>query len=326
MMKAIVYEQYGPPNVLQLQEVEKPTPKDNEVLIKIHATTVTAADCLMRRGEPTWGRLILGLRKPRKRFQIPGTELAGEIEAVGNNVRRFKPGDQVYGFTGFGASAYAQYTCMPKKGSLALKPTNKSYEEAAAAVDGASTAYFFLKEKAAIQSGQKVLIIGASGSIGTYAVQLARYFGAEVTGVCSTRNIDLVASLGAHKVIDYTKEDFTQRGKTYDIIFDTVTKSSFSQCKSSLTENGRYLPTTGLINSLLVRWTSITGGKRVVSGMSIEKNEALAFLKELIETEKLKIIIDRRYPLAQIAEAHRFVDTGHKRGNVVITVADSMDN
>jgi len=325
-MKAIVYKEYGPPEVLQLKEIDKPTPKDDEVLIKVYATTVTAADCLMRKGEPRWGRIILGLTKPRKRFQIPGTELAGEIEAVGKEVKRFRPGDKVFGFTGFSAKAYAEYTCMPEKGSLALKPANVSYEEAAAAVDGASTAYFFLKEKANIQSGQKVLIIGASGSIGTYAVQLARYFGAEVTGVCSTRNIELVKSLGAKKVIDYTKEDFSQIGETYDIIFDTVGKSSFSRCKEALKQNGRYLPTTGLINSFLTRWTSLTGGKQVVSGMSIEKNEALVFLTALIEAEKLKIVIDKRYPLAQIAEAHRFVDKGHKKGNIVITLEHSMAN
>lgn len=324
-MKAIVWTKYGPPDVLRLQTVEKPTPKDNEVLIRVFATTVTAADCLMRSGEPRWGRLILGLRKPRKRFQIPGVELAGEIEAVGKDVKRFKAGDQVFGFTGFGASAYAEYTCMPAKGSLCLKPANRSYEEAAAAVDGASTAFFFLRDKANIQPGQKVLIIGASGSIGSYAVQLARHFGAEVTGVCSTRNIELVKSLGANQVIDYTKEDFAQSGETYDIIFDTVTKSSFSRCKQSLKGNGCYLPTTGLINSFLMRWTSITGGKQVISGMSIEKNEALVFIKELIEAEKLKIVIDRRYPLAQIAEAQRYVEKGHKTGNVVITVKKDVN-
>ena len=319
-MKAIVYQEYGSPDVLQLKEIAKPTPKHNEVLIKIYATTVTAADCLMRKGEPRWGRLILGLRKPRKRYQIPGIELAGEIEAVGKDVKRFKVGEQVYGFTGFAASAHAQYSCMKEHGSLAIKPVNKSYAEAAAAVDGASTAYFFLKEKANIQPGQKVLIIGASGSIGTYAVQLAKYFGAKVDGVCSTRNIELVKSLGADKVIDYTKEDFTQSGATYDIIFDTVSKSSFSQCKKSLKEKGCYLPTTGLINSFLKLWTALLGGKRVISGMSVEKNEALVFLKELLETNKLKIIIDKCYPLTEIAEAHRYVDHGHKRGNVVITV------
>lgn len=319
-MKAVVWAQYGSPDFLQLKEVQKPQIKDNELLIKVFATTVTAADCLMRSGEPAWGRLILGLRKPRKRFQIPGIELAGEVDAVGKAVKRFKKGDQVYGFTGFGAGAHAQYTRMPEKGSLALKPANKSYEEAVAAVDGASTALYFLKEKAHIQSGQHVLVIGASGSIGTYAVQLAKLFGAEVTGVCSTRNIDLVKSLGADHVIDYTQEDFTAGSQCYDIIFDTVTKSSFAHCKGSLTQNGCYIPTSGLLNSFLMRWTALRGGKRVISGMSIEKNKALATIRELIEAEKLKIVIDRRYPLAEIAAAHHYVAKGHKKGNVVITV------
>ncbi len=319
-MNAVVYTKYGSPDVLQLKEVKKPTPKNHEVLIKIKATTVTAADGLMRRGEPAWGRLILGLTGPRRRFQIPGIELAGVVEAVGKDVTRFKPGDELFGFTGFGAGAHAQFTCMPETGSLALKPANLGFEEAAAAVDGATTALFFLRDKANVQSGQKVLIIGASGSIGTYAVQLARHFGAEVTGVCSGKNVELVKSLGADKVIDYTKEDFTQSRETYDIIFDTVTKSSFARCKNVLAQNGRYLPTTGLVNAFLVRWTALTGGKRVISGMSIEKNDALAFLKGLIESEKLRIVIDKRYPLAQISEAHRYVDKGHKRGNVVISV------
>ena len=320
-MKAIVYKKYGLPEVLQLQEVAKPTPKADEVLIKVVATTVSAADCIMRKGEPLWGRLILGLTKPRKRYNILGIEIAGEIEAIGQDVKRFKAGDQVFGFMGFNPGAYAEYACLPEKGSLAIKPTNKSFEESAAAVDGATTALFFLRDKAKIQRGQKVLIIGASGSIGTYAVQLAKLFDAEVTGVCSGKNIDLVKSLGADKVIDYTQEDFTKNDETYDIIFDTVGKSSFSHCKGSLTKNGCYLPTTKLINNFLAVWTKIIGGKKVITGMSVEKNEALVFLKELIEAEKLKIIIDKRYPLAQIADAHRYVEKGHKRGNVVIDVA-----
>jgi NADPH:quinone reductase-like Zn-dependent oxidoreductase len=321
-MKAVVFTRYGSPDVLQFQEVEKPTPKDNQVLIKVHATTVTAADCIMRKGEPLWGRIILGLNGPRKK--ILGLELAGEIEAVGKDVRRFKTGDQVYGFTGFGLGAHAEYICMPDGGSLGIKPANLTYEQAAASVDGASTALFFLRDKAHIQSGQKVLINGASGSIGTFAVQLAKYFGAEVTGVCSAKNIELVKSLGADKVIDYTKEDFTKNGETYDIIFDTVGKSSFSRCKASLTKSGCYLPTTGLLNHLLMLWTSIRGGKQVISGISIEKKEALIYLKALIEAGKIKPIIDRMYPLERMNEAHKYVDTGHKKGNIIITVGHSI--
>ena len=319
-MKAVVYSEYGSPDVLQLTEVEKPVPKDNEVLIKVYATTATATEGLMRRGEPFWGRIIFGFTKPRKRFRILGLELAGEIEAVGQEVRRFKPGDQVYGFRGFGTGALAEYKCMPEKGSLAPKPANMTYEEAAASVDGATTALYFLRDKAKIQPGQKVLIIGASGSIGTFAVQLAKYFGADVTGVCSTTNLELVKSLGADQVIDYTQEDFTQSGETYDLIFDTVGKSSFSRCKESLKQNGCYLPTVGLVNNFLMLWTSIIGGRRVISGMALEKNESLIFLKALLEAGTIKPVIDRRYPLEQAVEAHRYVDTGHKKGNVVITV------
>lgn len=321
-MKAIVYTAYGPPDVLQLKEVEKPTPKDNEVLIRVHATTVTPSDGLMRSGVSLMGRIITGFRKPSEKFRILGIELAGEIEAVGKDVKRFKPGDQVYGFRGFGTGAYAEYKCMPEKGSLALKPANITYAEAAAVVDGATTALFFLKDKGNIQSGQKILINGASGSIGTMAVQLAKYFGAEVTGVCSTANLALVQALGADKVIDYTQEDFTQNGESYDLIFDTVGKSSFARCENSLKKNGRYLVTTGamLTNYWLTLWTSIVGGKKVIFALSIEKNEALVSLKELLEAGQIKPIIDRHYPLEQIAEAHRYVEKGHKKGNVVITL------
>ena len=318
-MKAIIYTQYGSPDVLKLTEIEKPTPKDDEVLVKIYATTITTADCLMLKGEPLWGRVILGIRKPKRK--ILGLELAGEIEAVGQNVTRFKPHDKVYGFTGFGLGAYAQYKCMPEAGSLELKPTNMTYAEAAASVDGATTALFFLRDKAHIQPGQKVLINGASGSIGTFAVQLAKYFGAEVTGVCSTKNIELVKSLGADHVIDYTQEDFTQADNTYDIIFDTVGKSSFSKCKNALRENGCYMSTTGLHNVFLDMLTSIRGGKKVISGMSVKKNNALIFLRTLFEAGTIKPIIDKSYPIEQIAEAHNYVNTGRKRGNVVITVA-----
>jgi len=318
-MKAIVYTKYGSPDVLQFKEVEKPTPKNNEVLIRVHATSVTAADCLMRRGETFISRLFLGFRKPRRK--ILGTELAGEIESVGKDVQRFKKGDRVYGFTGFGLGAYSEYNCMPENGSLVKKPINMTYDEAAAVVDGASTALFFLKDKANIQSGQKVLILGASGSIGTFAVQLAKYFGTEVTGICSTTNLELVKSLGADKVIDYTKEDFTKNGETYDIIFDTVGKSSFSNSKGSLKKNGQYLVTAGgLMSRILMLWTSLVGQKKVISAMSIEKTEALIYIKKLIEAENIKLVVDRRYTLDQIANAHEYVEKGHKRGNILITV------
>jgi len=320
-MKAIVYTEYGPPDVLQLKEVAKPTPNDNEVLIKVYATTVTTADGMMRRGESLVSRIILGLRKPRRKFRIPGLELAGEIEETGKDVKRFRKGEQVYGFTGFGPGAYAEYKCMSEEGSLVIKPTNMTYEEAAAVVDGASTALFFLKDKADIQSGEKVLINGASGSVGSFAVQLAKYFGAEVTGVCSTANLELVKSLGADKVIDYTKEDFTRNYEAYDIIFDTVGKSSFSRCKGSLKKNGRYVVTVmGLVPLVQTLWTRMIGSKKVIFTMSVEKTEALVFIKELIEAGKLIPVIDRHYPLEQIAEAHRYVENGHKKGNVVITV------
>jgi len=321
-MKAIVYTKYGPPEVLELNDLEKPTPKDNEVLIRVYATTVTAADGMMRRSDTFMSRIILGLRKPRNKYSILGLELSGEIESIGKNVKRFREGDQVYGFTGFRPGAYAEYKCMPEKGSLVIKPVNMTYEEAAAVIDGASTALFFLRDKAHIQSGQKVLIIGASGSIGTFALQLARYFGTEVTGVCSTANVELVRSLGADKVIDYTKEDFTDNGEDYDIIFDTVGKSSFTSCKGSLKKNGVYLVTTGamLTNYFLTLWTSLVSRKKFIYAMSVEKTEALIFLKELVEAGKVKPIIDRSYSLEQIVEAHEYVDKGHKKGNVVVRI------
>ena len=326
-MRAIVYTKYGPPEVLQLKKVEKPVPGDDEVLIKIYASTVTAVDCTFRQGKPFIGRFFSGLLRPKR--SIPGTELAGEIEAVGKNVRRFKIGDQVFG-TSLGYGAYAEYFTLPAEGStLSLKPDNMSYEEAACC-DGFLTAIPFLRDKGKIDSGEagrkKVLIYGASGSVGVAAVQLARYYGAEVTGVCSNANLELVKSLGADKVIDYTKEDFTKNGEIYDIIFDTVGKISFSHSKNALGNKGIYLEaalTPAIIPQML--WTSKFSSKKAMIAFTgllsgSERTENLIFIKELSESEKIKAVIDRSYPLEEMVEAHRYVDQGHKKGNVVITI------
>lgn len=323
-MKAIVYTKYGAPDVLQLTEVEKPTPKDNELLIRVYTTTVTATDCTFRRGEPIVARLFTGLTRPKN--PILGSEFAGEIEAAGKDVTLFKAGDQVFG-TLAGNGAYAEYICLPEEGAtLAIKPANLNYEEAAGSTDGALTALPFLRDRGNIQSGQKVLINGASGSVGAAAVQLAKQFGAEVTGVCSTPNVEMVKSLGADQVIDYTQEDFTQGGETYDIIFDTVGKSSFSQCKPVLKPGGIFLEaavTLGILPQVL--WTSMTGGKKAMimtTGLrpGSERTKDLIFIRELIEAGKIKPVIDKCYPLEEMAEAHRYVDKGHKKGNVVITM------
>jgi NADPH:quinone reductase-like Zn-dependent oxidoreductase len=322
-MKAILCTKYGSPDVLQLKEVEKPTPKDNEVLVKVYATTVTTGDCEIRRFEmPIWlwlpARIGFGLKGPRKK--ILGQELAGEIESVGKNVKLYKKGDQVFAHTGFGLGAYAEYTRLSEEGLLAIKPANLTYEEAAVVHMGGLTTLHYLK-KGNIQKGHKVLINGASGSIGTIAVQIAKYLGAEVTGVCSTKNLDMVHSIGADQVIDYTQEDFTQSGETYDIIFDVIGKSSFSRSLKTLNKNGHYLiANPGLSQMIRRRWTSIRSSKIVVAGGAIEKIEDLVFLKDLIEAGKIKSVIDRSYPLEQIVEAHRYVDQGHKKGNVVINV------
>ena len=326
-MRVIVYTKYGPPEVLQLKEIEKPVPKDNEVLLKVFATTVTATDCVCRRGEPKFSRLFTGLTKPR--HQILGCEFAGEIEEVGKGVKLFKVGDKVFGTTpGYGS--YAEYICLPEdKSTLVKMPSNKSYEAAVACCDGFLTSLPFLQDKGKIQKGNKVLINGASGSVGSAAVQLAKYFGAEVTGVCSTASLDLVKSLGAEKVIDYTKEDFTKSGNSYDIIFDTVGKISFSSCKNSLKQKGIFLEagiTLGVFPYVL--WTSLVKGKKAMIAATglrppAERTKDLIFIKELIEAGKIKPVIDRQYPLEQIAEAHRYVGTGHKKGNVVITLEHS---
>lgn len=324
-MKAIVYTQYGPADVLHLQEFEKPTPKDNEVLIKVHATSVTAGDCNARGfvfvppGFGLLSRLVFGFRKPRQ--PILGVELSGEIVEVGKDVRLFEQGDQVFGISQkYGA--YAEYICMAEDASLVLKPANLTYAEAASIPFGANTALYFLRNLAKLQPGQKVLIIGASGCTGVYAVQLAKYFGAEVTGVCSTRNLEMVRTLGAEHVIDYTKEDFTHNGQAYDVILDMVPgMSSFAHDQSSLKPNGLYLAGAGGLESFAqMAWTALTGGKKVIAGVAPDRAEDLVFLKGLLEAGKLKPVIDRRYPLEQTAEAHRYADTGHKRGSVVITI------
>lgn len=322
-MKAAIYEKYGPPEVLRIKEIEKPVPRDNEVLVKIHATSVHIADTRMRSftvPAMAWlpFRLFSGLRGPRK--NILGIEVAGEIEAVGRNVKRFKEGDQVFGSTEPGLGAYAEYVCLPETTLLAQKPDKITWEEAAAGPVSNLAALYYMK-RGNIQKGQDVLIYGASGALGIAAVQLARHFGAEVTGVCSTPNLDLVKSLGADKVIDYTKEDFTRNGKTYDIIFDAVGKRSFPQCKRSLKQDGIYfysVPSLSILFHWL--WTSVIGSKKAILGNPKSTIEDLDFLKGLMEAGELKPVIDRIWPLEQIVEAHRYVDKGHKKGNVVITV------
>lgn len=326
-MKAIMYERYGPPEVLHVVEMEKPAPKDNEVLIKSHATTVTSGDWRVRSlnvpvGFGLISRLVFGISKPRQ--PILGTELAGEIEAVGKDVSKFKVGDQVFAFNGAGMGCYAEYKCMQEDGAVALKPANLTYEEAAALSFGGTTALDFFR-RGKLRSGERVLINGASGGVGTAAVQLARHFGADVTGVCGSANVDMVRSLGASHVIDYTKEDFTQNGETYDVIVDTAGTASFSRCRHSLTDGGRLLMVLGgLSDMLLVPWASMTSNKKVIAGPASERPDDVRFLAGLAEAGEFKPVIDRRYPFEQIVEAHRYVDAGHKKGNVVITLRRSL--
>jgi NADPH:quinone reductase-like Zn-dependent oxidoreductase len=327
-MKAITYTNYGPPDVLQIEEVAKPSPKDNEVLIKTRATTVTSGDWRVRSLNVPVGfgfisRLIFGVFKPRQ--PILGTELAGEIESVGKNVKKFKAGDQVFAFSGAAMGCYAEYKCMPKNGAVSLKPANLSYGEAAAISFGGTTALDFFK-RGKLQSGEKVLINGASGGVGTAAVQLAKHFGAEVTGVCSTTNLELVKSLGANHVIDYTKEDFTDNGMSYDIIVDTAGTAPFSRIKNSLKEGGRLLLVLGgLPDMLQIPWVLMTSNKKIIAGPANERAEDLQFLAKLAELGKFKPVIDRQYPFEQIAEAHSYVDTGRKKGNVVINLKQNNE-
>lgn len=320
-MRAMVCTRYGTPDVLELREVAKPTPKDNDVLIKVFAGVVGPSDCAFRKGDPFIIKLMYGLTKPRLPTQ--GVEFAGEIDSVGRDVTQFKPGDQVFGISPDRFGAHADYLCLPEAKPFIVKPASVPFEDAVGICDGATTALTFLRDVAKLKPGQRLLINGASGAVGTYAVQLARYFGAHVTGVCSGANVELVKSLGADRVIDYTTTDFTTTGDTYDVIFDAVGKRSFSQCKRALTKNGMYLttvPSLGIVFQMAR--TALLGSKKakfVAAGL-MQKRENLVFLRTLMETGKIKAVIDRCYPLEQTADAHRYVETGRKKGNVVILV------
>jgi len=331
-MKAIIWTRYGAPDVLQLREIEKPTPKDNELLIKVHAATASTPDTELRRLKlpllyalPL--RIYLGFMKPT-RIKILGTEFAGEIESTGKAVTGYEPGDQVYGYTGLHMGTYAEYMCLPEKSSgiagvLAKKPVNLSYAEAAAVPFGGLEALHALRD-ANIQRGQKVLIVGAGGTIGTYAVQFAKLYGAEVTGVDKPGKLEMLRSIGADHVIDYTREDFTKSGQLYDVLLDTIGKSPFAGSLRSLNENGTYLNANpGVFDSVRRRWISKRSSKKIISWTAGYTTKNLLALKELLEAGKIKPVIDRFYPLEQIAEAHRYVDAGHKKGNVVITLEKS---
>ncbi len=324
-MKAAVYTRYGPPEVLEIRDVEKPAPADKEVLIRIHATTVCAADWRLRKADPSLTRLMNGLSAP-SRMRILGLEFSGTVEAVGKAVTRYSINDQVFGSTGFKFGAHAEYTCLPESALMAIKPVNMTFDEAAAVLFGGITALHFLK-KAGIQPGQNVLIYGASGSVGVFTVQLAKHFGAHVTAVCSTTNLDLVKSLGADDVVDYTKEDFSRTGPVYDIVFDAVGKSGFSRSLKAIKRGGVYVRVAGEGQTLsIIRdilrgvWVSMTSPVKVIGGVAAATPATLSFLKELIEAGKLRTVIDRRYSLNEIVEAHRYAEAGHKKGHVVVLV------
>jgi NADPH:quinone reductase-like Zn-dependent oxidoreductase len=316
-MKAVVCDRYGPPEVLRIEDIERPVPGPDEVLIRIRAATVNRSDTETRQGSPTVARLLTGLRRPRHR--VLGTELAGEVEAAGSAVTEFKPGDAVFGVRAWKFGAHAEFVCMRESAALAPKPAGMSFEEAAAVCDGVILALMGLRP-ADVRKGRSILVYGASGSIGTAAVQLSRYFGADVTAVCGTKNLDLVRSLGAEQVIDYTGEDFTTNGQAYDVIFDAVGKHSFGRCRDSLNPGGIYVATDGLYNLLLAQWTRF-GDKKVIFPIPprYTKRDVL-FLKGLLEAGQYRPVIDRRYPLAEVIEANRYVDTEQKTGNVVLTV------
>lgn len=319
-MKAAVYRRYGAPGVVNVEDVARPAPRENEILVRVQATTVCAGDVRLRRADPFFLRFLNGLWRPRK-ITILGMELAGTVESVGGKVTRFRVGDSVFGSMGLRFGAHAQYACLCEGGLVTAMPGNVTYEEAAAIPFGAVSALHYLR-KGRIQPGQEVLIYGASGSVGTAAIQLAKHFGAHVTGVCSTTNLELVKSLGADLAVDYTREDFSRNGRVYDIVFDAVGKSGFRRSMRSLKRGGFYLLATGPMLPFLLggTWASITGSARIVTGMARGNAESLAFLGQLIEAGKLRPVIDRRYRLEEIADAHRYVEAGHKRGSVVIQV------
>jgi NADPH:quinone reductase-like Zn-dependent oxidoreductase len=322
-VKAIVYDKYGPPEVLRLTEIAKPSPKDNEVLIRVRATTVTAGDWRVRslkvpQGFGLLARLALGISRPRQ--PILGSELAGVIESIGKDVTRFKVGDEVFAFPGLRMGSYVEYKCMREDGPIVLKPANLTFEEAAALSFGGTTALDFLK-RGKLKAGEKVLVNGASGAVGIAAVQLARHLGADVTGVCSTANVELVRSLGASRVIDYTKEDFTRNNETYDVIVDAAGTAPFSRSRKLLNERGRLLMVLGRLSEVLrAPWVAMTGSRKIVGGTAIGRAEDLRYLADLATSGKFKVVIDRRFPFTQMVEAHRYVDTGRKRGNVVVTL------
>jgi NADPH:quinone reductase-like Zn-dependent oxidoreductase len=325
-LKAILHTQYGPPDLLQLKEVETPTPKDNEVLIAIHATTVSTADCNLRnftfvtKSMLPIAKLMFGIRKPWKARAL-GTELAGEVKRAGKDVTRFKTGDRVVASTGAAGGGHAQYACLPENGAVAIKPDSLSWEQAVAIPFGANTALYFLRDLGKIRAGQDLLIIGASGAIGSAGVQLAKHFGARVTGVCSGVNVELVKALGADSVIDYTRDDFTQSGNTYDLIFDVVGATTFGRCERSLKANGVFLQNIMELSDIFrVLWTSITGGKKIKGGVALGNMANMVLITALAEAGTLRPVIDRSYPLERIAEAFKYVEQGHKKGSVVITV------
>ncbi len=319
-MRAAYYTRYGPPEVVQIKNVEKPVPKDNEVLVRVRATTVCAADWRLRKADPFLVRIMMGLWRPKK-VNILGMEFAGTVESVGKAVTRFREGDQVFGATGFKFGAHADYVCLREDGSLAIKPVNMPLEDSAAILFGGVSALHFLR-KAQIQAGQKVLVYGASGSVGTFAVQLAKHFGAHVTGVCSTGNLELVKSLGADEVVDYTREDFSSAGKVYDIVLDTVGKSGYTRSMRSLKRGGVYALVAGSIlqSWFTVLWVALTGAGKVITGVAAGEPGDASFFKGLIEAGEVRTVIDKRYSLEQISEAHRYAEAGHKKGHAIVTV------